>query len=134
MSPEKLAESIHEKIDIKALSQDDIQNSQFKDYFKKGGELEKLPDSLQQQEIDKLFEYRYVSISEASADKEPDPQPNFAFFPIEKNGDFSMLFDQGLAGPEVLAELGKEIRADGRVSLEYFADDLDKDEFESDYG
>ena len=75
-----------------------------------------------------------MSISEASADKEPDPQPDFAFFPIEKNGDFSMLFDKGLAGPEFFAELGKEIKADGRVSLEYFADDLDKDEFESDYG
>ena len=52
-------------------------------------------------------------------------KPEVAFEPVTNNGKFSVLFDEGLAGPDFILNLGVEVKAVGKVST-LWADHEDK--------
>ena len=53
-------------------------------------------------------------------------KPDIAFQPVKSDGSFTIFFNKGLAGLDVIKELDKEIKSKGAVSHIY-ADDLDLD-------
>ena len=55
----------------------------------------------------------------------PPSKPDYAFEPVESNGQFSIFFDKGLTGLDFITELGIEARAVGTVSL-LFVDELEE--------
>ena len=63
------------------------------------------------------------ALKDPKPDGAPEPKkPELAFSPIERSGNFSILFNKGLAGLDFINELGVEVKTKGTVS-ELFADE-----------
>ena len=53
-----------------------------------------------------------------------ESEPDIAYYPVESNGLFPILFNKGLAGPAMIKSLGKAVSSQGIV-LNEFVDDID---------
>ena len=46
-------------------------------------------------------------------------KPDIAYEPVKPTGSFSVLFNKGLAGLDVISQLGKEVKTTGSISSEF---------------
>ena len=46
-------------------------------------------------------------------------KPDLAFEPVKPTGSFSILFNKGLAGLDVISQLEKEVKATGSISSKF---------------
>ena len=97
----------------------------------KSDKMKFLPDYRKQEIMGDLLKARFSREKNALDLNEPEPKkPDVTFEPIQANGSFSVLFDEGIAGLDFLQNLEVEVKAKGTISI-YWADEKDP---KSEYG